>query len=82
MSITAEQQRGCFAKGLKYRIPQPINWKKDFGLMIDVVENYLRNWIKSDPDEQERETFSEWINTILHSEAYSETTTFYEHIGF
>lgn len=50
--------------------------------MMDVIENYFRNWIKSDPDEQERETLSEWIKTILHSEAHSETTMFYEHIVF
>ena len=40
--VTNEQLRELLAKGPKYRIPQPINWKKNFKLLMDAVENYAR----------------------------------------
>ncbi|XP_063420847.1 salivary glue protein Sgs-3-like [Mytilus trossulus] len=38
--VTNEQLRELLTKGPKYRIPQPNNWKKNFKLLMDAVEDY------------------------------------------
>ena len=38
--------RDVLAKGPKYREPRLINWKYDFKLLMDVVEDYARKWTK------------------------------------
>ncbi|XP_063442413.1 uncharacterized protein LOC134722721 [Mytilus trossulus] len=59
-----EQLRELLAKGPKYRIPQPINWKKNFKLLMDAVEDYARKWVKRESDEPELDTLSEWNKAI------------------
>jgi hypothetical protein len=37
--------------GPKFREPQHINWKNNFKIIIDAVENYVRRWIKREVDQ-------------------------------
>jgi len=38
--------RDVFAKGPKYRDPKSINWKHNFKIIKDSVEDYARQWEK------------------------------------
>jgi hypothetical protein len=40
-----------FSHGPKFREPQHINWKHNFKIIMDVVEDYVRRWIKRDVDQ-------------------------------
>jgi hypothetical protein len=42
--------RDVFAQGLKYREPKSINWKHNFKILMDSVEDYARQWAKRDLD--------------------------------
>ena len=55
-------QRNVFAKGPKFREPQSINWKFNFKIFMDSVEDYARQWAKR--EEEELDTLSEWMKTV------------------
>ena len=42
--------REVFDKGPTYREPKSINWKHDFKILMDSVENYARQWAKREKD--------------------------------
>jgi hypothetical protein len=51
--------------GPKFREPQHINWKHNFKIIMDAVEDYARMWIKREVDQDaELESFSHWVRTI------------------
>ena len=51
--------------GLKFREPQHINWKLNFKLIMDAVEEYARRWIKREVDQDPGlEFLSDWVRTI------------------
>ena len=54
--------RNILAKGPKFREPQPINWKYNFKILMDAVEDYARQWAKR--EKEEVESLSEWIQSI------------------
>jgi hypothetical protein len=37
--------------GPKFREPQQINWKHNFKIIMDAVEDYARRWIKREVDQ-------------------------------
>jgi hypothetical protein len=48
--------------GPKFREPQHINWKHNFKIIMDTVEDYARRWIKREVDQDPE---LESINTIF-----------------
>jgi hypothetical protein len=36
---------------LEFREPQHINWKHNFKIIMDAVEDYARRWIKREVDQ-------------------------------
>jgi hypothetical protein len=47
------------------REPQHINWKHNFKIIMDAVEDYARRWIKREVDQDpELESLSDWVKTI------------------
>jgi len=43
----------------------PINWKHNFKIIRDAVEDYARGWIKREVDQDaELESLSDWVRTI------------------
>jgi len=42
--------RDVFAKGSKYREPKSINWKYNFKILMDSVEDYARQWAKREKE--------------------------------
>ena len=51
--------------GLKFREPQHINWKRNFKIIMDAVEDYARRWIQREVDQDpELESLSDWVRTI------------------
>ena len=54
--------RNIIRKGPKYRIPNTINWKYNFKLLMDAVEDHARKWVKR--EEVNINCLSEWIKTI------------------
>jgi hypothetical protein len=51
--------------GPKFREPQHINWKHNFKIIMDAVEDYARRWIKREVDQDpELESLSDWVRTI------------------
>ena len=51
--------------GPKFREPQHINWKHNFKIIMDAVEDYVRRWIKIEGDQDpELEPMSDWVRTI------------------
>jgi 4-alpha-glucanotransferase len=51
-----------FAKGPKYREPKSINWKHNFKILIDSVEDYARLWTRR--EKEELYTLSEWVKSV------------------
>jgi hypothetical protein len=50
---------------VKFREPQHINWKLNFKIIMDAVEDYARRWIKREVDQDpELESLSDWVRTI------------------
>jgi hypothetical protein len=44
---------------------QHINWKHNFKIIMDAVEDYARRWIKREVDQDpELESLSDWVRTI------------------
>ena len=39
------------SRGPNFREPQHINWKHNFKIIMDVVEDYARRWIKREVDQ-------------------------------
>ena len=54
--------RDVFAKGPKYREPQSINWKHNFKILMDSVEDYVRQWVKH--EKEDLDTLSKWVKTV------------------
>ena len=42
--------------GPKFREPQHINWKHNFKIIMDAVEDYARRWIKREVDQDPCQT--------------------------
>ena len=63
--VANEKLRNILAKGPKYREPQPINWKYNFKLVMDSVEDYARQWARREKDEVD--TLSEWVKSVRSS---------------
>jgi hypothetical protein len=60
-----ESLRKVIFHGPKFREPQHINWKHNFKIIMDAVEDYARRWIKREVDQDyELESLSDWIRTI------------------
>jgi hypothetical protein len=51
-----------FAKGPKYREPKSINWKHNFKILIDSVEDYARLWTRR--EKEDLDTLSEWVKSV------------------
>jgi hypothetical protein len=51
-----------FAKGAKYREPKSINWKHNFKILMDSVEDYARQWAKC--EKENLDTLSEWVKSV------------------
>jgi hypothetical protein len=51
-----------FAKGPKYREPKSINWKHNFKILMDSVEDYVRQWAKR--EKEDLNTLSEWVKSV------------------
>jgi hypothetical protein len=51
-----------FAKGSKYREPKSINWKHNFKMLMDSVEDYARQWAKR--EKEYIDTLSEWVKSV------------------
>ena len=49
--IQHESLRKLISHGPKFREPQHINWKHNFKIIMDVVEDYARSWIKREVDQ-------------------------------
>jgi hypothetical protein len=46
-----ESLRKMISHGPKFREPQHINWKHNFKIIMDAVEDYARRWIKREVDQ-------------------------------
>ena len=63
--IQHESLRKVISHGSKFREPQHINWKHNFKIIMDAVEDYARRWIKREVDQDpELESLSDWVRTI------------------
>ena len=63
--IQHESLRKVISHGPKFREPQHINWKHNFKIIMDAVEDYARRWIKREVDQvPELESLSDWVRTI------------------
>jgi hypothetical protein len=51
-----------FAKGPKHREPRSINWKHNFKILMDSVEDYARQWAKR--EKEDLDTLSEWVKSV------------------
>jgi len=51
-----------FAKVPKYREPKSINWKHNFKILMDSVEEYARQWEKR--EKEDLDTLSEWVKSV------------------
>ena len=49
-------------KGPKYREARSFNWRENFSLVMNSVEDYARRWAKH--EDVEPDTLSEWLKTI------------------
>jgi hypothetical protein len=58
-NLTANAIRKVISHGPKFREPQHINWKHNFKIIMDAVEDYARRWIKREVD-QDPELESLW----------------------
>jgi hypothetical protein len=53
---------GHVITGSKYREPKSINWKYNFKILMDSVEDYARQWAKR--EKEDVDTLSEWIKAV------------------
>ena len=57
--------RKVISRGPKFREPQQINWKHNFKIIMEAVEDYARRWIKREVDQDpELEYLSDRVRTI------------------
>ena len=54
--------REVFAKWTIYREPRSINWKNNFKILMDSVEDYAKQWAK--PEKVDLDTLSEWVKSV------------------
>ena len=54
--------REVFAKGPKYRESKSINWKHNFKILMDSVEDYVRQWEKR--ENEDLDALSEWVKSV------------------
>jgi hypothetical protein len=48
-----------------FSTPQHINWKHNFKIIMDSVEDYARRWIKREVDQDpELESLSDWVEGL------------------
>jgi len=52
----------CFAKGPKYREHKSINWKHNFKILMDSIEDYARQWARC--EQEDSDTPSEWVKSV------------------
>jgi hypothetical protein len=71
--------RDVFTKGPKYREPKSINWKHNFKILMDSVEDYARQWTKH--EKEDVDTLSEWAKSVrsLKQIRIKKTQWVYEH---
>jgi hypothetical protein len=63
--IQDESLRKVISHGPIFREPQHINWKHNFKMIMDVVEDYARRWKKREVDQDPvLESLSDWVSTI------------------
>ena len=60
--VTNTSLRNVLSKGPKYREPRSINWKHNFKILMDSVEDYARQWAKR--EKEDVDTLSEWVKTV------------------
>ena len=59
--------REVFTKVPKYREPKSINWKHNFKILMDSVEDYAGTWAK--PKKEDLDTLSEWVKSeVAHTD--------------
>ena len=59
-----ESLRKVIFHGPKFKEPQHINWKHNFKITMDAVEDHARRWIKGEVDQDpELVSLSDWIRT-------------------
>jgi hypothetical protein len=63
--------RDVFAKGPKYREPNSINFKHNFKILMNSVEDYARQWAKREKD---FDSHSEWVKSVRSLDAIKEIT--------
>jgi len=51
-----------FTKGPKYREPKSINWKHNFRILMDSIEDYARQREKR--EKEDLNTLSEWVKSV------------------
>ena len=56
--------RDLLSKGPKYREAVSYSWHQNFGIIMDVCEEYARRWTKK--ENVEVDTLSEWIKSIAN----------------
>jgi hypothetical protein len=54
--------REVIAKRPKYREPKSINWKHNFKILMDSVEDYARHWAKR--KKEDFDTLYEWVKSV------------------
>ena len=54
--------REVFAKWTKYRELKSMNWKHNFKILMDSVEDYARQWAKR--EKEDLDTLSEWVKSV------------------
>ena len=63
-----ESLRKVIYHGPKFREPQHINWKHNFKIIMDAVEDYTRRWTKREVDQAPGlESLSDWVRTNMLS---------------
>ena len=51
-----------FTKGSNYNEPKSINWKHNFNILMDSVEDCARQWAKR--EKEDLDTLSEWVENV------------------
>ena len=59
---TSLREREVFARGPKYRELKSINWRHNFKILMDSVEDYARQWEKR--EKEDLDTLSEWVKSV------------------
>ena len=63
LKLSTTPIREVFVKGPKYHDePKSINWKHNFKILMDSVEDYARQWAKR--EKENLDTLSEWVKSV------------------